>query len=94
MVHSALISGVTPVLIWVYTLIGKVDSLGPLIKILITTSSMDMAKASNEPDATAGMISGNVMSKKALMEVAPRSRAASSREGSIPTSLAFTSINI
>ena len=55
---------------------------------------MDMAKASNEPDATAGMISGNVMSKKALMEVAPRSRAASSREGSIPTSLAFTSINI
>ena len=94
MVQRAFISGVTPVFIWVYTLIGKVDSLGPLIKILITTSSMDMANASKDPDTTAGMIKGSVISKNARMEDAPRSLAASSRDGSIPTSLAFTSISI
>ena len=55
---------------------------------------MDMAKASREPDITAGMISGRVMSQKARKEPAPRSLAASSRDGSIPTSLAFTSIKI
>ena len=70
------------------------DTRGPVTKMLITTSSMDMAKASREPDITAGMISGRVMSQKARKEPAPRSLAASSRDGSIPTSLAFTSIKI
>ena len=70
-VHNALISGVTPVFSWVYTLIGNVDSLGPLIKILITTSSIDMANASSEPEITAGIIRGNVISKTHVRVLTP-----------------------
>ena len=94
MVHNALISGVTPVLSCVYTLIGSVDRRGPFTKILITTSSIDMANASSEPEITAGIIKGSVISRKALNGPAPRSLAASSSAGSMPASLAFTSIRI
>ena len=62
-VHRAFTSGVTPVLICVYTLIGRVARRGPLIKILITTSSMDIANARSDPDITAGIISGRMMSQ-------------------------------
>ena len=75
MVHNALISGVTAVFSCVYTLIGSVDKRGPFTKILITTSSMDMANASNEPEITAGIINGSVISRNARKGPAPRSLA-------------------
>ena len=94
MVQRALISGVTPVFNCAYTFTGRVFSLGPFTKILITTSSKDMANASKLPDKTAGAIRGMVMSKKVLIGPAPQSLAASSRDLSIPTKRAFTIIKI
>ena len=63
-VHRAFTSGVTPVLICVYTLIGRVARRGPLIKMLITTSSMDIANARSDPDITAGIISGRMIQEQ------------------------------
>ena len=44
------------------------------------------------PEAMAGASRGRVISQKTRSSPAPRSRAASASEGSIPTSRAFTSI--
>ena len=73
---------------------GSVETLGLFTKMLMTTSSMDMAKARSDPDMTAGKIRGRVISRNAPKGLAPRSLAASSREGSMPASLAFASIRI
>ena len=60
----------------------------------MTTSSMDIANARREPDITAGIMSGRIISQNARNGPAPRSLAASSSDGSIPARRAFTSIRI
>ena len=62
--------------------------------MLITTSSKDMANASSTPDRIAGRICGSITSRNTCHFDAPRSKAASSREWSIPTSLALTIVKI
>ena len=51
-------------------------------------------KRQKDPDNTAGMISGKMMSQNARKGPAPRSLAASSSDGSMPASRALTSISI
>ena len=50
-----------------------------MVKLAITTSSSESVKASIQPAAIAGMISGNVTARKACTGSQPRSIAASSR---------------
>ena len=73
---------------------GRVLVCAPVTKKLITTSSSDMAKASSDPDRMAGAISGRVMSKNIRISLAPRSRAASPIERSIPASRPLTTMKI
>ena len=61
-VAKALISGVTPVFILVYILIARVFTVGPVVKIEITTSSNDIANDSSIPDNKPGNIYGNTIS--------------------------------
>jgi hypothetical protein len=77
---NAFIFGVMPVFNCVYILIGKVFVSAPVTKILITTSSNDMAKDKSIPDIIAGDIRGNVISQNALAPEAPRSLAASTKD--------------
>ena len=58
----------------------------PELKLEITKSSSESAKASRAAATTPGMISGRVTSRKVSSGVAPRSRAASSRLRSKPIS--------
>ena len=64
------------------TSIGKVVAPGPETKLAITRSSSDSVKASSQPEITAGIIIGSVMTKKTFSGAAPRSIAASSIEWS------------
>ena len=89
-VARAFISGVIPVFIFVYILIARVFTEGPVVNIDITTSSNDIANDNNNPDAIPGNIYGNVTSLKVSNSLAPRSLAASSSDKSIPISLALT----
>src|SRR4029079_10065238 len=66
--------------------IGKVDVPGPVEKLAITRSSNDRVKASIQPAAIAGKISGNVTVRKVFSGGQPRSIAASSRLLSKPRS--------
>ena len=59
--------------------IGSVVAPGPVVKLAITRSSSDNVKASIQPDAMAGAISGRVTVRKVLSGGQPRSIAASSR---------------
>ena len=92
-VHRALISGVTPVFRAVYTLMGRVFTLTPVTNRLMITSSRLMAKLKSMPETMAGSSSGRVMVKNTCRSPAPRSRAASARLRSMPTSRACTSMN-
>ena len=59
--------------------IGSVVVPGPVVKLAITRSSSDSAKASIQAAAIAGATSGNVIYRKVRDGEAPRSAAASSR---------------
>ena len=59
----------------------------------ITTSSRLIAAESIMPESTAGKISGRVMSFKTRAGLAPRSRAASDSEGSMPIRRDLTLMN-
>src|ERR1051325_2524523 len=82
----ALISGFTPSRTSEEIRIGSVVAPGPVEKLAITRSSNDSVKASIQPAATAGKISGSVMVMKVLSGGQPRSIAASSRLRSKVTS--------
>ena len=81
-------SGVTPNLTLEKTKIGRVVAPGPAMKLAITTSSREIAKASSQPAIIDGKIMGRVILKKTVEGLAPRSMAASSREISNSLSLA------
>src|SRR5256885_11833055 len=59
--------------------IGSVVAPGPVVKLAITRSSSDKVKASIQPDASAGAISGSVTVRNVFHGGQPRSIAASSR---------------
>jgi hypothetical protein len=59
--------------------IGSVVAPGPVVKLAMTRSSSESAKASIQPAAIAGRISGKVTATKVWNGEAPRSMAASSR---------------
>src|SRR5882724_10794822 len=59
--------------------IGSVVAPGPVTKLAITRSSSESAKASIQPDATAGQINGSVTVSNVRNGGQPRSIAASSR---------------
>lgn len=89
---KALISGEIPKRTLEKTTIGRVVVPGPETKLAITTSSSDKVKAKSQPASKAGVMIGIVMTKKAFSGRQPRSIAASSRERSNCSSLAFTII--
>src|SRR5947209_11146358 len=70
--------------------IGSVVAPGPVTKLAITRSSSESAKASIQPEATAGKISGKVIEKNVRSGGQPRSIAASSRLRSKVTSRDWT----
>jgi hypothetical protein len=70
--------------------IGSVVAPGPVVKLAITRSSSESEKASIQPAAIAGAISGSVMVRNVLSGGQPRSCAASSRLRSKPMSRACT----
>ena len=82
-VASALISGVTPSFTLEKITMGRVLAPAPAVKLEITRSSSDRVKASNQPAAMAGKISGRVISRVTAKGRPPRSIAASSRAWSI-----------
>ena len=51
---------------------GSVETLGLFTKMLMTTSSMDMAKARSDPDMTAGKIRGRVISQECPKRTCPQ----------------------
>ena len=57
--------------------IGSVVAPGPVTKLAMTRSSSEIAKASIQPEATAGQISGKVTVRKVRSGGQPRSIAAS-----------------
>ena len=59
--------------------IGSVVAPGPVTKLAITRSSSESAKASIQPEATAGQISGKVTVRNVRSGGQPRSIAASCR---------------
>ena len=87
---SAFTSGVTPTRSAENTSMGRVVPAGPLTKLASTTSSSERVKASSQPAASAGVISGRVTVRKTMKGRAPRSAAASSRLRSSPASRACT----
>ena len=74
---NALISGVTPSLIFENMTIGNVLAPAPDVKLAITKSSSDRVKANSQPDSIDGVMSGKVMSNATCMGLPPRSIAAS-----------------
>ena len=77
---KALISGESPRLMEEKISMGRVVDSGPAIKLVITTSSMDMVKESKKAAISAGMSEGSMTAKKTLSGPAPKSLAASSME--------------
>jgi hypothetical protein len=65
---------------------GSVVAPGPVTKLAINRSSSESAKASIQPEATAGQTSGNVMVRNVRNGGEPRSIAASCRLRSNVTS--------
>src|SRR5690554_6743987 len=89
-VASALISGDTPIRTDENTTIGSVVAPGPETKLAITRSSSDRVNASNQPETSAGAMTGRVITKKVFSGVQPRSMAASSMERSTSLRRALT----
>ncbi len=71
-------SGVTPSLTLDQISSGSVVFPGPVVKLVITTSSSDIVKARSQPDRMAGEMIGRVMSFITCQGRDPRSIAASS----------------
>src|SRR3954447_7484941 len=65
---------------------GSVVAPGPVTKLAITRSSRESAKASIQPEATAGQISGSVIASNVRQGGQPRSIASSGRLLSTVTS--------
>ena len=76
-VDRAFSLGLIPRLAMEYTVIDRVDTPDPVVKKLITKSSIDKVKANNSPVTTPGMISGRITRQKAYHGPAPKSSAAS-----------------
>ena len=89
-VANAYTSGDTPLLVIPITFIGNVIYPGPLVKLLIVTSSIDNVNAINAPDFIPGKIIGNVILKNVSIFPAPKSREASSNDKSKDESEALT----
>ena len=58
-------------------MIERVDTPDPVVKKLMTKSSIDSVKAKRKPVMIPGIISGMITFQKAWLGVAPRSSAAS-----------------
>ena len=82
-VANALMSGVTPSLIFEKIIIGMVLAPAPDVKLAITRSSKDRVNANNQPDSIDGAIKGKVISKAPCMGLPPKSIAASCNDWSI-----------
>ena len=91
-VASALMSGVTPSLTLLQIRIGRVVAPGPVVKLVITTSSSERVKASSQPERIAGAMIGRVTVRSTFHGREPRSVAASSSETSIETRRARTMV--
>lgn len=72
--------------------IGKVVEPGPVRKLAMTKSSNENVKASSQPDSIALEIAGILILKNTVKGLAPRLRAASSKDLSNDKSLARTVI--
>ena len=81
-VASALTSGLTPSRTLEKITIGSVVEPGPATNCEMTRSSQDSVNANNQPDISAGNISGMVIRKNTVAGRAPRSSAASSSASS------------
>ena len=77
-VESANSVGLTPTFTWLYMNVEIVLMPIPLVKWVMTKSSIDIVNESKNPDNIPGITSGRTTFMKALNELAPRSRAASS----------------
>ena len=66
-VANALMSGVTPSLIFEKIIIGKVLAPAPDVKLAITRSSKDRVNANSHPESIDGAIKGKVISKATCM---------------------------
>ena len=82
MVASTFICGSSPNLILEKITCGSVEDPGPDKNEVMTKSSNDRVMPSRKPDAIAGAISGNVITKKIFSGRAPKSMAASSNDWS------------
>src|SRR5271163_4522908 len=78
----ALMSGLTPSFTLEKITIGRVLAPGPETKLEITRSSNDRVKERSQLEASAGMMMGRVVSRKARTGPDPKSMAASSSERS------------
>ena len=63
-VDNALISGFIPLLAMEYISIERLVTPGPVVKKLITKSSIDIVKAISRPDIIPGFICGNIIFRK------------------------------
>ena len=77
---KALISGDRPRLMEEKISIGNVVDSGPAIKLVITTSSIDIVNDSKKAAISAGMSEGNITEKNTFKGPAPKSLAASSMD--------------
>ena len=75
-VPMALTAGVSPVRIMPQTRVGSVLPL-PMVKTVMTKSSIDSAMAMSAAPMTIGRMIGSVTVRKAVKGLAPRSRALS-----------------
>ena len=71
---------------------GSVGTPAPAVKNVITKSSIDSVNAISAPAMMPGLISGSVTSRNVCQGVAPRSRAASKIDSSMPARRARTMI--
>src|SRR5690606_38721478 len=79
---SALMSGVTPSFTFDQIRMGSVVVPGPVVKLVITTSSSEIVKARSQPETMAGEMIGRVMSFITCQGRDPTSIAASSTAAS------------
>ena len=76
-VETALIVGLTPRRAMEKMVIDRFATPEPVVKKLMTKSSMDRVNASSKPVMIPGMISGRITFLNAYHGVAPKSKAAS-----------------
>ena len=89
-VESALTSGLIPFLAAEYIYIDRLDTPDPVLKKLMTKSSIDSVNANIAPVVIPGIISGMITFLIAFIGVAPKSIAASIRLLSICLSFGST----